>query len=79
MSDPRTPERIGYALRALAADLATARRQVLLLRRENRLLRAKLAALQANAAEPDDPSREERGKNGTRADEARACRRTRVP
>ena len=46
MSDRRSPGRIGYALQALAADLAAERRRVLLLRRENRALKAKLAVLQ---------------------------------
>jgi hypothetical protein len=46
MLDRRSPERIGYALQALAADLAAERRRVLLLRRENRALKAKLAVLQ---------------------------------
>lgn len=46
MPSGRSPERIAYALQALAADLAAERRRVLLLRRENRVLTAKLAALQ---------------------------------
>jgi hypothetical protein len=56
MTDLPSRERIGYALRALAADLVTARRQVLELRRENRALRARLAALQGTVPElHDDP------------------------
>lgn len=46
MSGRRSPERVAYALQALAADLAEERRRVLLLRRENRALKAKLAVLQ---------------------------------
>lgn len=53
MYDLASKERIGSALQALAADLVTERRRVLLLRRENRELRAKLAALQGGALEPD--------------------------
>lgn len=45
MSERRSPERIAYALQALAADLAAERRRVLVLRRENRALKAKLAVL----------------------------------
>jgi hypothetical protein len=72
MSDSRGRERIGYALRALAADLAAERRQVLLLRRENRRLRAELAALQGAAAEPDDSSPGERGNGRSGVGQARA-------
>jgi hypothetical protein len=54
MADLPSRERIGFALRALAADLAAARRQVLILRRENRELKAKLAALEAAGPEPGD-------------------------
>lgn len=46
MTDPSGTERIGRALQALAADLATEQRRVMRLRRENRELRAELAALQ---------------------------------
>jgi hypothetical protein len=38
-------ERIGRALRALAADLAAEKRRVMVLKRENESLRAELAAL----------------------------------
>jgi hypothetical protein len=48
MTDAVGSERIGTALRALAEDLVTERRRVLLLRRENRELRAELAALGCN-------------------------------
>ena len=61
MYEPRSKERIGSALRALAADLVTERRRVVLLRRENRELRAKLAALQGVAPEAgQEESDEER-------------------
>jgi cell shape-determining protein MreC len=46
MTDPSGRERIGRVLQALAADLATEQRRVMRLRRENRELRAELAALQ---------------------------------
>lgn len=60
MYDPRSTERIGSALQALAADLVTERRRVLRLRRENRELRAKLAALQRGALQPDGRLGDER-------------------
>lgn len=66
MPDPRARERIGYALRALAADLVSARRQVLILRRENRELRAKLAALQATS-EPEEAPHGEHGEADSRS------------
>lgn len=62
MTDPESGrERIGRALQALAADLATEQRRVMRLRRENRELRAQLAALQekyaqatsSNSADPE--------------------------
>ena len=37
---------VGFVLQALTQDLVTERRQVMLLRRENRELRAKVAALE---------------------------------
>jgi multidrug resistance efflux pump len=51
MTDPSGRERIGRALQALAADLATEQRRVMRLRRENRELRAQLAALQEKYAQ----------------------------
>lgn len=53
MRKEATGERIGSALRGLAEDLVNERRQVLLLRRENRRLREELAQLGAVAAVPD--------------------------
>ena len=68
MSDRRSPERIGYALQALAADLAAERRRVLLLRRENGALKAKLAVLQYDLDRLSESALEERdrppGKDG---------------
>jgi predicted phage gp36 major capsid-like protein len=50
-------ERIGSALRALAADLAAEKRHVMLLKRENQQLRAELAVLRAEAdAEASPPT-----------------------
>ncbi len=46
MTDYDGRERIGRALRALAADLVAEKQRVAALRRENRELRAELAALQ---------------------------------
>jgi hypothetical protein len=54
MAEPRSPERLAYALQALAAELAAEKRRVMLLRRENRELRAKLTALKGKSEEPDD-------------------------
>ena len=51
MTDPSGRERIGRTLQALAADLATEQRRVMRLRRENRELRAQLAALQEKYAQ----------------------------
>lgn len=51
MIDPSGRERIGRALQALAADLATEQRRVMRLRRENRELRAELAELQEKYAQ----------------------------
>jgi multidrug resistance efflux pump len=65
MADLPSRERIGFALRALAADLAAARRQVLMLRRENRELKAKLAALEAAGPEPGDSTPREPGRGGS--------------
>jgi hypothetical protein len=64
MADLPSRERIGFALRALAADLAAARRQVLVLSRENRELKAKLAALQGAEPEADEitPGEQDKGR-----------------
>ena len=51
MTDPSGRERIGQVLQALAADLATEKRRVMRLRRENRELRAQLVALEQKYAE----------------------------
>jgi hypothetical protein len=61
MTDRSGSERIGRVLHALAADLATEQRRVMRLRRENRELRAQLAALKqkyaqatrSNSADPE--------------------------
>jgi cell shape-determining protein MreC len=76
MTDPTGRERIGQVLQALAADLATEQRRVMRLRRENRELRAQLAALQqkhAEASESDAPEQ----KLEAVEDTARARRSTR--
>jgi hypothetical protein len=59
VDDARSRERIGSALQALAADLVTERRRVLQLRRENRALRAELAALRGQRLDPDDETSED--------------------
>lgn len=69
MDDPRSIERIGSALRALAADLVTERRRVLLLRRENRALRAELAALRGTVLSPDDEDSQDDEASGDEKDE----------
>ena len=61
MADLPSRERIGFALRALAADLAAARREVLVLSRENRELKAKLAALQGAKPPREDVPEEKHG------------------
>jgi hypothetical protein len=53
MRKEATGERIGSALRGLAEDLVNERRQVLLLRRENKRLREELAQFGV-AIEPPD-------------------------
>jgi hypothetical protein len=53
MRKEATGERIGSALRGLAEDLVNERRQVLLLRRENRRLREELARLGVVEGPPD--------------------------
>lgn len=61
MTDPSGRERIGRVLQALAADLATEQRRVMRLRRENRELRAQLAALQqkyGQASGSNDPDQD---------------------
>jgi hypothetical protein len=51
MREGLTPERLGLALRSLAADLVSARGELSRLRRENRELKAQLAALEARGSE----------------------------
>jgi hypothetical protein len=46
MPRPEASRNLGYVLQALAKDLVTERQRVMLLRRENRELRARLAALE---------------------------------
>jgi hypothetical protein len=53
MRKEATGERIGSALRGLAEDLVNERRQVLLLRRENKRLREELAQLGVVTEPPD--------------------------
>ena len=69
MDDPRSIERIGSALQALAADLVTERRRVLLLRRENRALRAELAALRGTVLSPDHEDSQDDEASGDEKDE----------
>lgn len=58
MSEPSGPERIGRVLKALAADLATEQRRVMRLRRENRELRAQVAALRMELGRTIEPAPE---------------------
>ena len=54
MAQRRSAERLVRALHALAAELAAEKRQVMLLRRENRALKARLASLQASREKRDN-------------------------
>jgi hypothetical protein len=53
MAEPEPRERIGSALRALAADLVIEKERVARLRQENKRLRAELEALRRRAGVDD--------------------------
>lgn len=50
------PERVGRALRKMAEDLVTERRRVVLLERENRMLKNELEQLRRSLAELQSPA-----------------------